>query len=174
MIWWHLTHMLTHYVKKCYAYSKSSEKTYIQHMISECVFCSAPKSSMCLGICRLSSSVAIPVCERFGLWTFRFVTVAVSGPAGLWPFLFLAVSVCGRFGCGRFGVKALWPVTEEQASFLSKFMVICYRSQRLSLAVCISNYAKRQYIYYKIPEPWYSSEPRLCMKCSSAWFFKDP
>ena len=56
--------------------------------------------------------VAVPVCGRSGLWPFRFVAVPVCGRSGLWPFRFVAVSVCGRFGCGRFGLWPLWPVTD--------------------------------------------------------------
>ena len=56
-------------------------------------------------------SVAVSVCVPFGLWPFRFVAVSVWGRSGLWPFRFVAVSVCGRFGCGRFGLWPLWPVT---------------------------------------------------------------
>ena len=45
--------------------------------------------------------VAVSVCDRSGLWPFRFVAVPVCGCFGLWPFRFVAVPVCGRFG--------LWP-----------------------------------------------------------------
>ena len=58
--------------------------------------------------------VAVSVCGRSGLWPFRFVAVSVCGRSGLWPFRFVAVSVCGRFGCGRFGLWPLWPVTLPQ------------------------------------------------------------
>ena len=56
-------------------------------------------------------SVAVSVCGRSGLWPFLFVAVPVCGRSGLWPFRSVAVSVCGRFGCGRFGLWPLWPVT---------------------------------------------------------------
>ena len=57
--------------------------------------------------------VAVSVCGCFGLWPFRFVAVSVCGRSGLWPFRFVAISVCGRFGCGRFGLWPLWPVTSQ-------------------------------------------------------------
>ena len=47
---------------------------------------------------------------------FRFVAVPVYGRSGLWPFCFVALSVCGRFGCGRFGMWPLWPVTSMAAT----------------------------------------------------------
>ena len=50
--------------------------------------------------------VAISVCGRFGLWTFRSVAASVCGLSGLWPFQFVAVSVCGRFGLWPF---RFWP-----------------------------------------------------------------
>ena len=56
-------------------------------------------------------SVAVSVCGRPSLWPFRFVAVSVCGRSGLWPSRCVAVSVCGRFGCGRFGLWPLWPVT---------------------------------------------------------------
>ena len=58
-------------------------------------------------------SVAVSVCGRSGLWPFRLVVVSVCGRSGFWPFRFVAVSVCGRFGCGRFGLWPLWPVTKS-------------------------------------------------------------
>ena len=63
-------------------------------------------------------SVAVSVCGRSGLWPFRFVAVPACGRFGLRPFRFVAVSVCGlsdcdRFGCGRFGLWPLWPVTSR-------------------------------------------------------------
>ena len=50
--------------------------------------------------------MAIPVCGRFGLWPFRFVTVPVCGHFGLWSFRSVAVPVCGRFGLWPF---RFWP-----------------------------------------------------------------
>ena len=46
-------------------------------------------------------------------WVTTDVAVSVCGRSGLWPFRFVAVSVCGRFGCGRFGLWPLWPVTSQ-------------------------------------------------------------
>ena len=75
-----------------------------------------PFRFMALLVCGLSGlwpfqSVAVSVCGRSGLWPFRIVAVSVCGHSGLWPFRFVAVLVCGRFGCGRFGLWPLWPVT---------------------------------------------------------------
>ena len=59
----------------------------------------------------VTTDVDVSVCDRSGLWPFRFVAFSVCGRSGLRPFRFLAFSVCGRFGCGRFGLWPLWPVT---------------------------------------------------------------
>ena len=60
--------------------------------------------------------VAVSVCGRFGLWPFWFVAVPICGRIGLWPFRsmafwFVAVSVCRPFGCCRFGLWPLSPIT---------------------------------------------------------------
>ena len=70
-------------------------------------------------------SVAVSVYGRSGVWPFRFVAVSVCGRSGLWPFRFMAfrfaaVSVCGRFGCGRFGLWPLWPVTNAVIDVICK------------------------------------------------------
>ena len=62
------------------------------------------------------------VCDRFGLWPFRFVAVSVCGRSSLWPFWFVAFPVCGPFGlwpfrfvaltvCGHFDLWPLWSET---------------------------------------------------------------
>ena len=59
----------------------------------------------------VTTDVAVSVCGRSGLRPFRIVAVLVCGCSGLWPFRFVAISVCGHFGCGRFGLWPIWPVT---------------------------------------------------------------
>ena len=53
------------------------------------------------------------------LWPFWLVVVSVCGGFGLWSFRFVAVAVlvCGRFGCVRFGLWRLYHVTSRIRSY---------------------------------------------------------
>ena len=116
--------------------------------------------------------VAVSVCGLSYLWPFRPVAVPVCGPSGLWPFRSVALPVCGRcglcrFGCGRFGLWPLWPVTVTK----SVYVVIYDYPYLRSTFKSINNYvylafksksliAKRSYIIIVFP-PIYRREKKI-------------